>query len=1368
MLPRAQCWVAALPATLAAGILASCVISSTSPRDTSPPPPDPKPPFQSLGFKRLPLTLQVREYLQDNAPRLQPSLVMGNKSLGVLTNNGLGVDKNTEGRVQVIEDGNSRMTIHFIAPGGKRLVRESEEFLKKHGAEQLRLTTDEQAREITCKAPYVAPDGSLAYASYTLKPLDTGRAEISWDSGSKYPMQVTLSNTNDYCDKVIEFDGKKWTGAPLDQIKARKNVAQTFQAETFSYEQKSLPLGFTIGGLGGGKINVHEGVQPLQGDNFWPVFNASLAPSPKGKLVVDLGETEVFNASPTPPVNGLDFFKNSAIHVPLPATRNELPNPSFEEDLHFWLWTPGWEGLIQEEPVYSLSSDALFGKKALLIRNHNQETFTIASFPMSVLPKQDYTVSFYAKAAKGDSATVRLWISSARRDDGTLGNTAYGDGHGKGDAVGSFKVGKEWTRFSRTFTPGSGGLRVYLNAKPGSEVLVDGMQLERGKTPTEFVCDPLEGNFTTSAAPDNDVRSDSPVDAGITFTGKPGTTGIVDVEIQNAFRETVYAETLKTTIGPDGTSQAKLSPAVEKLGLGVFIVKMTYRLPEREDYVKYGRYSVMAPLDNTHPTRTIIGANIDGYLRYSPRPWAYGRKLKEWGFGSTSWAPLSPIKTPSLSWRIMKANNIVNVHYAFQSPLAREYFLKESFSPEFQKDVEVMGKGGNFFFASNFLYAKLTPADEAAVERAAYEYAKGMDPASALAVSWGNEEQSCPMMASGRFDDYFLLQRAVVKGAKRAHPQFQGTYSSGVCNMLDPNLAITDGWLTAADKAGFKYDALTAHAYGGYDGGFYSAYDLDVQIAKLFKIFEKHGYGKDVPFYLAECANNRQMWIPEWNTLNGDTYHQGFPSYSWGHYEYLEAATTLRVWIVALKYWPRFYSTNFWQSTVFMDHHLTPTFVCAAANTFGHLLPWAEFKADIRPTKNVRGYAFQVKDGSGVAPLWCNDMKVELGMRENPRFRVKLSQPVEFVDMMGNPRAVGLDADGYYEFALTPAPLFLKAADAGKLADDLNAGQLLSKDDAQNVAVKFNVGKDGGVMAVFKNQVAAPQKGALTINGSDFAFDLPPQGEQSVTLPGLDRGCASDKMYSRSIDYILKTDKKTVPGKWDMAYFFVPECDGMPDWNKIPAHPVGNVDYEAGPNSKALPAKDDFRATYKLAWDKENLYLRVEVADARFHFNPQLWTNPASFDHLWDADGCLEVYFDCFADGRSAEIKGRYEDDDCRFDFAMPPDGKSGRGLVNRWHSVEENLGGGVGVWPTKEQFNRSVLNQWERTRTGYTYTITLNRRYILPLLLREGSCAGFAVYIHSVDDSNRETHRAITSGLVPGEHCQLKPANWPVMVLKR
>ena len=1234
MLSRTQCWVAALPAALAAGILAACVISpSTSPAGAPPPPPDPKPPFQSLGFKQLPLALQTREYLQDGEQRLQPSLVMGNKSLGVLTNNGLGIDKNTEGRIQLIEDCSSRLTIFFSAPGGKPLGRESDAFLKAHGAEQLSLTADSQTGAIVCKAPYAAPDGSLAYASYTLKPLDSGRAEITWDSGSKFPMQASFFNTNDYRDKTIEFDGKPWSGAPLEQIKERKSGTRTFQAETLAYEPKNLPLAFKVG-LGGDKVTVGEGVQPLSfAPHFWPVLTVGLTPKPTGKLVVDLGETEVFNASPTPPVNGLDFFKNSAIHVPLPATRNELPNPSFEEDLHFWQWTPGWEGLIQEEPVYSLSSDALFGKKALLIRNHNQETFTIASFPMSVLPKQDYTVSFHAKAAKGDSATVRLWLSSARRDDGTLGNTAYGDGHGKGDEIGSFKVGKEWTRFSRSFTPGAGGLRVYLNAKPGSEVLVDGMQLERGKTPTAFRLRPAGRQL-------HHLRR----------TRQRRAERLARRRRHHLLRQTRHHRrrrrrdperlpgnrpcgSFEDDHRPRRDLPGEIVPRGRKTGLGR-VHRQDDLPPARAGGLREIRPLLRAGAVGQHPSDADYPRGE--HRRLPPlQPAALGLRAQAQGMGLR--LDLLGAAQPHQKALAVLADHEGQQHR--QRPLRLPVAPRPRIFPEGKLLAGIPeGRGGDGQRRQLLLRLQLPlrqadPGGRGRGGTAAYEYAKGMDPESALAVSWGNEEQSCPMMASGRFDDYFLLQRAVVKGAKRAHPQFQGTYSSGVCNMLDPNLAITDGWLTAADKAGFKYDALTAHAYGGYDGGFYSAYDLDVQIAKLFKIFEKHGYGKDVPFYLAECANNRQMWIPEWNTLNGDTYHQGFPSYSWGHYEYLEAATTLRVWIVALKHWPRFYATNFWQSTMFMDHHLTPTFVCAAANTFGHLLPWAEFKADIRPAKNVRGYAFQLKDGSGVAPLWCNDMKVELGMRENPRFRVKLSQPVEFVDMMGNPRAVEPDADGYHEFALTPAPLFLKAADAGKLADDLNAGQLLAKDDAQNVAVKFNVGKDGDVMAVFKNQVAAPQKGSLRIDGADFAFNLPPQGEQSVTLPGLDQGRAPDKMYSRSIDYILKTDKKTVPGKWDMAYFFVPECDGMPDWNKIPAHPVGNVDYEAGPNSKALPAKDDFSATYKLAWDKENLYLRVEVADARFHFNPQLWTNPASFDHLWDADGCLEVYFDCFADG---------------------------------------------------------------------------------------------------------------------------------------
>ena len=37
-----------------------------------------------------------------------------------------------------------------------------------------------------------------------------------------------------------------------------------------------------------------------------------------------------------PPVRGIDFYAHDRLHVPLPPTRNLLPNPSFESGLRYW------------------------------------------------------------------------------------------------------------------------------------------------------------------------------------------------------------------------------------------------------------------------------------------------------------------------------------------------------------------------------------------------------------------------------------------------------------------------------------------------------------------------------------------------------------------------------------------------------------------------------------------------------------------------------------------------------------------------------------------------------------------------------------------------------------------------------------------------------------------------------------------------------------------------------------------------------------------------------------------------------------------------------------------------------------------------
>jgi len=1326
----------------------------------SPPPPDPQPLFSSEGYQRKPLLLKVKDYTKKGETGIQTSLVMGNKAIGVLTNNGTGLDWNAGARIFIIANRKSYLSLSFFSHSVMRgttpwIGRLSQENLTAYAAEQMKITSDSETGAITCKIPILTKKAELYYLTYILKPLEAGRAELTWETDANIPLSLALGNTSQYRDKMILFGSEKFVGAPLDEIKNHKAGSQEFTSDTLVFEPENPELNFSLSGLGDKPFKVSEGVQGVTGGGFLPTFISFLSIGKTGRIVIDLGESEFYAGKDIPLVNGLDFYKNNGFHVPLSATRNELPNPSFEEDLHYWQWTPGW-GECPVTDTYTFSNDALFGKKSLLIRNHNNETLTLATLPMSLLPKQDYTASFYVKSANGKPAVVSLWI----------GGGNYGDGHGKGFTVGSFKLkeNEDWTRFSRTFKGKNGPFRLFINAKPGSEVLIDGMQLEQGTEPTKFVCDPVEGNLVTSAAPDNDIEYGHPVDARFDFTGKPGTHAKVEIAIKNFFREVVHQETIETTIGQDGTSSAKLSPAVETLGKGVFIVEATYEVEGFEPYTKYTRYSVMTFLENTHPTHMLTGTLTWGYLTYGPRVYDYGRKLKEWGYGSTSWARFSPKDKKKLSQQIMEDNGITNVHSVLEEQVTRLWLKDEDF-PNRKDDLDKMRKYQKS--VARFADIPLTPDEEKKLEEACYEFCKTVDPTSALAVSWSNEEQSYPLMANKQFDEFFKYQHAAVSAAKRAMPNIQTTFSSGVCN-IGHHLHVVDGWLAAAHKAGFKYDALTAHAYGGYDGGILSGWDLDTQLQKYFEIAQKYGYGKDTPFYMTEINNDRFLWIPEWNTATGDSYRLGLPTYDWGQWEFIHAASTLRQWLIALKYWPQFASTNIWQSTPFLDYHMTPLFFSKAANTVGNMLPWVEYKGDIRPTPGVRGYGYQLKDNTGIAAIWFVNKKLELSMLPNALFRVKFSQPVRFYDMMENERSVVADNDGFCEFPLTPAPLFIKAKDINLLIEDLNNGIAGFSEETREVAVRFGANSQGEIQAVVKNNVNRPQKGDLIIDGKSYPYEINPSEEQAILLPEMKSGDSFGTLYNRDIQYFIKSNKKTLSGTWNMSYFFVPETKGMPDWKNVPAYRLNNVDTEGGRQSKEIPPENEFGATYQLAWDKDNLYLRVEVTDAKFIYDPKLWKTQLTYTQLWNLDGAAEVYLDTLGDGRAAEMKGRYELDDCRFDFGMNPEGKTGPGIINRWHSVETNIGGGVGIWPTDKEFAKRVTNNWERTDKGYTYTITLPQSCILPLRLERGNFAGFAVYVHDHRGSNwSKDHRAIHSGLEPERHCQAKPDTWPLMILK-
>ena len=69
-----------------------------------------------------------------------------------------------------------------------------------------------------------------------------------------------------------------------------------------------------------------------------------------------------------------------------------------------------------------------------------------------------------------------------------------------------------------------------------------------------------------------------------------------------------------------------------------------------------------------------------------------------------------------------------------------------------------------------------------------------------------------------------------------------------------------------------------------------------------------------------------------------------------------------------------------------------------------------------------------------------------------------------------------------------------------------------------------------------------------------------------------------------------------------------------------------------------ISSDEDFSAYYKVLWDKDNLYVLVDVTDDNL-------TNDSSSD-LWYEDDCIEVFID--ADNSRS---GNYDDNDYQFHF---------------------------------------------------------------------------------------------------------------------
>lgn len=335
-----------------------------------------------------------------------------------------------------------------------------------------------------------------------MKALDGGRAELSWDCSGPDGVGPWPTFTGNYREAGIEIDGTAvdfpdlsvFTGERYQQVPCGSGAASKIVCapesplKSFAIELPA-PTTYSLTEFGGKDLR------------------SSLAGSRKGSLIIDLGLSSSLDASAPAPIAGIDFWGNDAVYVPAPSSRNIMPNPSFEQGLRYWRWRGGGATYKPSEiPVYSVVDGGRFGGKALAVRGYSAAQVA-QSLPFAVDNGKTYTVSFYAKAEKSGT-NVTVGVCSAMAGSKLTRQRAEASHH---------KLeGTDWERKSFTFTSDTRG--ICLQIAGNDPVLIDGIQVEEGTLPTEFVAPPVEAAFVCSD-PHNVVESGKEIDGKLILSG---------------------------------------------------------------------------------------------------------------------------------------------------------------------------------------------------------------------------------------------------------------------------------------------------------------------------------------------------------------------------------------------------------------------------------------------------------------------------------------------------------------------------------------------------------------------------------------------------------------------------------------------------------------------------------------------------------------------------------------------------------------------------------------------------------------------------------------------------------------------------------
>ena len=1295
--------------------------------------PDPAPVFLAADVGRLQPRLHVQMMTVTNTTtaahemRPRPELRAGNKAVVVRWSDG--VQRPAEDHViTVVIDGKAAAQLVFWGDDGKGAFGYP---FRGIDASPARLTWDESSDEIIYEKPYRTPSGAESLFTYRLRPLSESQVEVAWDCGAvEVPQNLHDGGVSvglwlsvpDYRSKRLSIGEEPFKFSERSRLQEEKRVTRA-AAGDLMHGDSNPTGGFAVRGdrLAGSVIEAAVD-QPGGAEDYLLEYRFQpTGGSRKGHLVIDLQDVSIPTDTSVPPVGGVDFWGIDATHVPASPVRNLMPNPSFEQGLRYWTWMHGGARYTPSpKPRYSVVEEGLFGPNALLIRDVQASSSGMISFPLALDAGESYTLSFHARGITDAKLTASLASASKggryRSPRGPWGDVENPDAR--------FAIGRSWRRFSRTFIADSAGICIGLQAD--KTILIDGIQLEKGTEPTAFVAPPLDG-FLITANKDNALHVGQPINAQLAVTGTSGTRGVAVITAKNAFNEPVYRGRGRVIVGRSGVHNIPLPFDTTRLGEGVFVVQVVYDVPGFPTYTDYHRLAIIRPLSNRHPTKDLCGTI--GAYDYISRGEDLALRLMEWGFGSTSWGydAAAPGERVALEAKYRIAN-IANVLQA-KDPVAQGYMT--------WRDV---------------------PDDlERRIEEAAFRHAVKYDRNRDKVWAFGNEEEGSYLVSHGLFEQHLRVQLATARGVRRAIPDaiMLPTCGTSGYSKLRGYDAI-EGYLSAAQRSGYRYGGIAVHPYGSIDGGTLSMHDLDEETSRLVAQMERFGYGDETPIFYTEMFNVPEAFIPAWKAdACYDDYSAGKPTYDFGNREFVQAASAARAVIIMAKYWPRLRSANLWVSRPFMDMRLTPLLLCKAINTIGNELDDVQYVDDVRPSPAIRGYVFERADGMGVAPLWCVDKDVENGLKKGPAVTIKSSQSLVFRDFMGRIREEAAGDGGTIRIPLTPAPLFIEAANASLLAEELRG--IAHDDTSFPVELAVLPSPAGGLAGSLKNLTGRNLAGRVLIDDQIVPYSLDAHAEQSFKVDSAPQEDACGHLLHWSGEAIIQDDSEqeaVLP--LNATWFYVPRSRGNPDWDSLPANDiVGRFGGSLGGEAKAA---------LRMAWDEEYLYVGVDfTGNANAPPRAGLALPPSSARHA-SPFGLVEFYLDTAANG-GRKIGNELDSDDYRYDFLPAPDGKLG-GRVDRVHGVYHQLADGTNM-PTVADVAAEVECDFEETAGGYRMTTMFRQRFILPTILKPGASFGVGLVIHQPESARGDASPGGATLVWKSGHrpCR-KPSEWPIAVL--